>query len=168
MPGIKDAIAGLLKGGLTGIGETAKGIIGQVAENKIGLSEAALNIDKEINRASEAITAQTNDLEKAYLADVQSARDANVHIQESDKASWLAKNIAYCIDIWMALIWGVFTIYVAALWAKVISSASVDFTGILSLYSTVTAVFMITVNFHRGTSQGSADKQKLLDKLSKK
>ena len=127
-----------------------------------------LAITQEINRNMEVISNQANDLEKAYLADVQSARDANVHIQESDKASWLAKNIAYFIDIWMALIWGIFTIYVAALWAKVISTAAVDFTGILSLYSTVTAVFMITVNFHRGTSQGSADKQKLLDKLAKK
>lgn len=160
-------LKGLIEGGLKGLGETAKGIIQQVGENKLGVSEAALAIEKEANRASEAITAQANDLEKAYLADVQSSRDANVKIQESDKASWLAKNIAYCIDIWMALIWGIFTIYVAALWAKVISSASVDFTGILSLYSTVTAVFMITVNFHRGTSQGSQDKQKLLDKLQK-
>jgi len=158
----------IIEGGLKGLGHTAKDIIQQVGENKLGVAEAALAIEKEANRASETITAQANDLEKAYLADVQSARDANVHIQESDKASWLAKNIAYCIDIWMALIWGIFTIYVAALWAKVISSTSVDFTGILSLYSTVTAVFMITVNFHRGTSQGSADKQKLLDKLTKK
>lgn len=158
----------IIEGGLKGLGQTAKDIIQQVGENKLGVAEAALAIEKEANRASETITAQANDLEKAYLADVQSARDANVHIQESDKASWLAKNIAYCIDIWMALIWGIFTIYVAAIWAKVISSASVDFTGILSLYSTVTAVFMITVNFHRGTSQGSQDKQKILDKIAKK
>lgn len=158
---------GLIEGGIKGIGDTAKGIIQQLADNKINKSEAELAIDKEANRASEAITAQANDLEKAYLADTQNARDANARIQESDKASWLAKNIAYILDIWMGLIWGLFTIYVLALWAKIASTANIDFTGILSLYTTVTAVFMITVNFHRGTSQGSHDKQKLLDKLSK-
>ncbi len=157
----------ILKGGITGIGETAKNIIEAVAEGKLNKSEAVLNFEKESNRSIEAMTREANELEKAYLADVQSARDANVHIQESDKASWLAKNIAYIIDIWLALIWGVFTLYVAALWAKMINSSSVDFTGVLSLYTTVTAVFMITVNFHRGTSQGSADKQKIIDKMKR-
>ena len=167
MPGIKDAIAGIFKGGITGVGESVKGIIQQVAENKLNVSEAALEVQKEINRANETIISQANDLEKAYLADVKDARDANVKIQESDKASWLAKNIAYLLDIWMGLIWGLFTMYVLSLWAKISNSANVDFTGILSLYTTVTAVFMITVNFHRGTSKGSHDKQKLIDRLQR-
>lgn len=72
MPGI---LKGLIEGGLKGLGETAKGIIQQVGENKLGVSEAALAIEKEANRASEAITAQANDLEKAYLQDVGNARD---------------------------------------------------------------------------------------------
>ena len=65
----------LIEGGLKGLGETAKGIIQQVGENKLGVSEAALAIEKEANRASEVITAQANDLEKSYLADVGNARD---------------------------------------------------------------------------------------------
>jgi len=135
--------------------------------NKEEREAAKLAIQQEINRNMEVLVGQANDLEKAYLADVQSARDANVKIQESDKSSWLAKNIAYILDIWMALIWGLFTMYVLALWAKIASSANIDFTGILSLYTTVTAVYMITVNFHRGTSQGSQDKQKVIDKMQK-
>ncbi len=157
----------IIEGGIKGLGDSAKGIIEEILEGKKNKAQGLLEIDKEANRASETITSQANDLEKAYLADVQNARDSNARIQESDKASWLAKNIAYILDIWMGLIWGLFTIYVLALWAKIASSANIDFTGILSLYTTVTAVFMITVNFHRGTSQGSHDKQKLLDKLSK-
>jgi hypothetical protein len=135
--------------------------------NKEEKEAAKLAMIQEINRNFETLSAQANDLEKAYIADVQDARNANVKIQESDKASWLAKNIAYLLDIWMGLIWGLFTMYVLSLWAKISNSANVDFTGILSLYTTVTAVFMITVNFHRGTSQGSHDKQKLIDRLQR-
>ena len=36
---------------------------------------------------------------EAYLKDTQSARDANVRIQESDKASWLAKNVSYILAL---------------------------------------------------------------------
>lgn len=163
MKGILD----IFKAGGAKIVETIGDAIDKNITNKEEREAAKLAAIQESNRSIEAMTREANELEKAYLADVQSARDANVHIQESDKASWLAKNIAYIIDIWLALIWGVFTLYVAALWAKMINSSSVDFTGVLSLYTTVTAVFMITVNFHRGTSQGSADKQKIIDKMKR-
>lgn len=143
-------------------------VLDDLIPNKVEREAAKLAVQQEINRHEEAMIKQAADLEKAYLEDVANSREANKAIQESDKASWMAKNIAYMIDIWLAFIWGVFTLYVAALWAKLISSVSVDMTGILSLYATVTTVFMITVNFHRGTSQGSSDKQKLLDKMLKR
>lgn len=158
----------LFSGGLKGIGDTAKDIIKQVADNKVTRAEADILLDKEINRHEEMMADKAYQTEKMLLEDVANARDANVKIQESEKASWLSKNIAYMIDIWLALVWGVFTFYVLALWARVISAKDVDFTGVLSLYTTVTTVFMIVVSFHRGTSQGSHDKQKLLDRLQRK
>jgi hypothetical protein len=161
-------LKGLFQGKAKEVLDSAfKGLDGLIT-NKEELATIKLQAEQELNRHAEAMEASANKELDLQLADISNARNTNVSIQESDKASWMAKNIAYLIDIWMALIWGIFTIYVAALWAKVISSADVDFTGILSLYSTVTAVFMITVNFHRGTSQGSQDKQKLLDRINKR
>ena len=153
-------IKDLFSGGLKGLGETAKGIIGQVAENKMTVAEAAAVMDKEVNRHEEEIT-------RMHMEDVKSARESNAAIQDSDKASWMAKNIAYIIDLFIAFIWGVFTLYLAAIAAKLLETKA-DMTGLLSIYSTITAVFMITVNFHRGTSQGSSDKQKMLDKMMRK
>jgi hypothetical protein len=147
----------LIVGGLKGIGDSAKDIIAQVAENKITTAEASIILDKEINRHEEEIS-------KAHLADVASARETNVSIQESDKSSWMAKNIAYIIDVFIALIWGLFTLYLAAISARLLETRA-DMTGLLSIYSTITAVFMITVNFHRGTSRGSQEKQSMLNKL---
>jgi hypothetical protein len=162
IPGL---IKGLIEGGLKGLGDTAKGIIQQVGENKLGVAEAALAIEKEANRASEAITEQANDLEKSYLADIQNARETNAKIQ-GDSPSWLAKNVAYMIDIFIVLIWGALTAYVLASMLHLVAKVQgVDYTGVTAIWGGVTALATQIIGFHRGSSQGSADKQKLLDKM---
>ena len=168
MPGMKDAIAGWFKGGVTGIGDSVKGIIAQVAENKIGLSEASLAIDKEINRASEAATELLlkdktiqAELEKAYLLDVQNARDANVKVQ-GDNPSWLAKNVAFLLDI--AITTGFFSL-IGMIAYKVVPEQNKELfymvVGILG------AKWGDVVAFHRGSSKGSEDKGKIIDRMSK-
>lgn len=104
--------------------------------------------------------------EKANLADTSNARESNVKIQESDKASWLSKNVAYMIDCFVLLIWGCLTIYLIATALKLLRSSNVDLTGIYGLYASVTAVAMTIINFHRGSSIGSERKQKQIDKMS--
>lgn len=106
--------------------------------------------------------------EKAQLADTASARDSNTKIQESDKASWMAKNIAYCIDGFVILLWGVLTIYLIASALKIVKTNQVDLTGIYGLYAAVTGVAMTIINFHRGSSVGSERKQKFMEEVSKK
>lgn len=104
----------------------------------------------------------------SQLKDVQGARDANVKIQESDKASWLSKNIAYCIDAFVVLLWGVLTLYLIGTALKIVKTSSVDLTGIYGLYAAVTGVAMTIINFHRGSSVGSKANgdtiRKMLDK----
>ncbi len=132
--------------------------------NKEELAAAKLAVDKEVNRHMEAIDAEANKVYEAELKDIQSARDANARIQESDKASWWAKNTAYFLDVFIGLVWGSITIFIAGKALKLVG-ASVDMTGILSLYSTVTAVFMICINFHRGTSRSSQEKDKTISTM---
>jgi len=103
----------------------------------------------------------------SYLKDTQSARDANVKIQESDKASWLSKNVAYLIDIFITLLFGTITVILFLRLFK-IAATDVDIVSLMALHGTVTAVFMTIVNFHRGTSRGSENKQKQLDKIYNK
>lgn len=104
---------------------------------------------------------------KVYLADTQDARMNNVKIQESDKASWLSKNVAYIIDLFLTLLWGIVTII---LFLKIfkIAASDVDMISLMALHGTVTAVFMTVLNFHRGTSRGSEEKQKQLNKMVQK
>ncbi len=96
-----------------------------------------------------------------YLKDTQDARANNTKIQESDKASWLAKNVGYILDLFLGLIWGSITVFIVGKALKIVDS-NADMTAVLSIYGTITAVFMMTMSFHRGTSKGSEDKSKEL------
>ena len=101
------------------------------------------------------------DIDEMYLKDTQDARNANARIQESDKASWLSKNVGYIIDLFLATLWGTVTVIMFLKIFKV-TTMDIDMISLMGLHGTVTAVFMTVVNFHRGTSKGSEDKSKEL------
>lgn len=174
-------ISDIVQGGIKGIADGAANIISKlkadptkVVEAENDLKQLQINADLEAQRiAIEAEKVKQEELrielefEKSRLADVADARSSNVHIQESDKASWLSKNVAYMIDCFVLLIWGCLTIYLIATALKLLKSSNVDLTGIYGLYASVTAVAMTIINFHRGSSAGSERKQKQLEKMNK-
>lgn len=127
-----------------------------------------LEIEKMVNDHIEKMESLAIEETKAFLADTANARDNNTKIQESDKASWMSKNIAYCIDAFITLLWGVLTIYLIASALKIIKTNQVDLTGIYGLYAAVTGVTMTIINFHRGSSVGSERKQKQMEKMMEK
>lgn len=100
-------------------------------------------------------------------ADTASARDMNAKVQ-GDKPSWLAKNVGYIIDIFVLLLWGSYTLLITLHMLKLIQvvDKSVDFTVIVTLWGAVTALAQQIIGFHRGSSQGSVEKQKMIDKLT--
>jgi hypothetical protein len=106
---------------------------------------------------------------KAHLADTANAREQNARIQESEKASWLSKNLAYILDAFIFAVWGSMTIYlIASMLHFVKMEKGADVSGVLGVYSGVTAIAMTVLNFHRGTSRGSEHKQKQIDKYFQK
>lgn len=164
MPIKLPSLKGLLTGSIT---EGVKVIADVVDRFKLtGEEKAAIT-----QAAADAMNAHAEKMEELALkaielenADRDSARDMNAKVQESEKASWMAKNIAYILDVLVGIVWASLTLYIAAISARLIETKA-DFTGILSLYSTVVAVFMISLNFHRGTSRGSEKKQELIDRM---
>lgn len=154
--GIKDVV--------TSIGDTAKKFIHtKDDEEAFTLEITKLAQEKELK----LVEAAQSEID-SYLKDTQSARDTNVSIQESDKASWMSKNIAYIIDSAITLVWCTFTIYLGLRAINLIASGSVDLTAVLSLYATVTAVFMTVLNFHRGTSKGSEKSGDAIRRIAEK
>lgn len=151
----------------SGAGELIKDVGGVIDNLTISKEEKAqLNIDltKTINEHNEKLTEFGERELESYLKDTQSARDTNVKIQDSERASWLSKNIAYLLDGFLGLIWGIVTIFIVGKALKIIDNP-VDMTAILSIYGTITAVFMTVINFHRGTSRSSEEKTKQINKM---
>jgi hypothetical protein len=93
-------------------------------------------------------------------ANTDSARDMNAKIQESESASWLAKNTAYALDI------GIVTATIFLAWfafMKGVPEANKELVY-MALGSLITMCGTV-LNFHRGSSQGSKDKNGEIQKL---
>lgn len=153
--------------------EKAPNVIDKIAEvaGKSGIplvSQIGNVVDMLIPDIKEEIQPLLDDYENndlpLILADLANARAMNIDIQNSDKASWMAKNIAYIIDLMLSTVWCFVTMYLIAKAMNIITDEA-NLTGVLSIYSTITAVFMVTLNFHRSTSQGSKDKSETIKKM---
>lgn len=154
------------KGAVTGVLDGAASIIGRFKADPTKVVEAESALEQ--LRVNSELRLQELDvqIEEAYLKDTQSAREQNMAIQNSDKASWLSKNVAYMIDIFLTILWGAVT---TILFLKIfkITANDVDMVSLMALHGTATAVFMTVLNFHRGTSRGSEDKQKHINEMMK-
>ncbi len=156
---------GFLKNLISGKGsdiiESVGGVIDGLSQSKEEKDAAKLEVSKEINRHVETLVSESNKELQMYLSDVANSREMNTKIQESDKASWLSKNIAYMIDVLLILS---FITMLIMIFNRVVpeSNKELVYTGFGLLGGYVGTV----INFHRGTSKGSENKQKQLDKLS--
>ncbi len=160
MPGL---IKNIIEGGLKGLGDTAKGIIGEVLDGKKDKAQALLEIDKEANRAAEAIMSDATKQIELENADRENARNSNAKIQESEHASWMSKNVAYIIDLTLLV---TFLIMMAVIIYKVVPDENKEI--FYMAFGSLISYLGTTITFHRGTSKGSEDKQKTMDKMLKK
>ena len=141
--------------------------VGNVADKFITTGqekeEFKAEVAKEINRHIEAMAAAQNSELETLIKDMDSARDMNSRIQESDKASWLSKNIAYIIDCVFVV---AFILMLVMIFNKAVpeSNKELFYTGFGLLGANVSTI----LNFHRGTSIGSERKQKQIDKIMQK
>lgn len=166
---IKSAGASLLGGVKDIIDEvvTSKEELGEIEVKK---KELELKLTELVNSHVERLINQSTEqlkiLEEARVKDLESARNAAVKIQQSENASFLAKNTAYWLDLFIGLVWGVTTFFIFAKLfnLEIATSESVDMVNVLAIYTTVSNIFMIIVGFHRGSSVGQ---QKSMDTINK-
>lgn len=141
--------------------------VGNVADKFITTGqekeEFKAEVAKEVNRHIETMAAAQNSELETLMKDMDSARDMNSRIQESDKASWLSKNIAYIIDCVFVV---AFILMLVMIFNKAVpeSNKELFYTGFGLLGANVSTI----LNFHRGTSIGSERKQKQIDKIMQK
>jgi len=141
------------------IGDT----VDRFVDTKGEKAERDIKIQELVDKHSEFIVSQANEIEKAYIADTENARNSNVKIQESINASWLAKNVGYLLDL-------IFTISFLIMLVVIIykqvptDNKELFYTGFGALASYVGTI----LGFHRGSSKSSEDKSKFIhETLSK-
>ena len=160
---------GLLKGIAPTLATAVAGPLGGAAitalASKFGVSDSVDAVAKAIaGDPQEAQKLQELELELAKLdmANTADARKMNADIQNSAVASWLAKNIAYVIDV--SIIAGALTMtFVVFIVGVPEQNKSMAFTALGSLWTLTGTV----VNFHRGSSAGSKAKTEELMKGAK-
>ena len=162
-------LLGLLKGIAPTLATAVAGPLGGAAvtalASKFGVSDSVDAVAKAIAGDPKAIEKlQELELEMAKLdmANTADARKMNSEIQSSTTASWLAKNIAYVIDV--AIIAGALTMtFVVFIVGVPEQNKSMAFTALGSLWTLTGTV----VNFHRGSSAGSKAKTEEMIKGAK-
>jgi hypothetical protein len=113
-------------------------------------------------KLEQAISERLFKAEEMQAKDRADARDMNSRVQESENASWLAKNTAYLLDI------GVFSLVVGIIIGLFMIEVPDGNKEIINLsVGTILGFLAATYTFHRGSSAGSKSKTDILGKLGK-
>ena len=143
------------------ISDVLTGGVGTVIETVGKLAGDLITTDKERLAAENESKRIDADLEKAYLADTDSARKHDASAQESEHASFLAKNVAYWIDLFIvAATYGMAYMILF----KEIPSANKEI--FYTAFGSLITLCMTVVNFHRGSSMRSQSKDATIAALS--
>ena len=157
-----DELLNMLKGAAPALATAVAGPMGGMAMKAIADKLGVVNTPSAISTAIKdnpdiALKLKEIDLKELELhnANTDSARKMNAEVQNSANASWLAKNIAYCIDVVIvtSTIGLTYMLMSQQVPADNKELALMAFGSLVTLCGTV-------VNFHRGSSQGSKDKSK--------
>ena len=145
---------------LTGIDLESKELTAEDKQKIMDSQIEIMKIDfeklKEDNRAKEFVTISNNQ-------NTANARDNNSKIQESANASNLAKNTPYILDFFIVI--ATFSLGLL-LFLTPIPEQNKDILNIL--FGTLLGLSVTVVNYHRGSSNGSATKSELINKLQGK
>ena len=145
---------------VTGINVTKKELTQEEKQKIIDSQIEIMKIDfeklKEENRAKEFVTIQNN-------SNTANARESNTKIQESSNSSWLAKNTPFILDF--VIVFAVFILGYSLLYVQ-IPEANIQIMNIM--FGTLLGILGTVYNYHRGSSNGSAAKSDILNKIQGK
>jgi hypothetical protein len=126
-----------------------------IMDSEYKIRQLDFEVLKEQNRAKEFETIEDN-------KNTSNARENNTKIQESENASWLAKNTPYILDF--IAIASVF-ILGALLFFVDVPEGNIQILNIM--FGTLLTMAGTVYNYHRGSSKGSVDKQHHINSLTK-
>jgi hypothetical protein len=146
--------------------------VGDAIDKVVTSDEEKKELDNELAKATMQYEAQMAAFglqeKQAYLADVNSARDNQSRVQESEHASWLAKNIHPLLAF--SIMGLTFILYTVVIYGSTKEGFLRPETKDIVIYilGALTTVATQVVSYFFGSSSGSADKSKALNALAKR
>ena len=143
--------------------------VGDAIDKNFTSDEERKELDNELAKSSMQFQVQmatlSLDEQRAYLADTDSARDNQSRVQESEHASWLAKNVqpmlAVCIiGLTFFMYW--YIVFGSGDNNKLMDPNSPMKDIVIYILGALTTVATQVVSYFFGSSSGSADKSKTL------
>lgn len=131
--------------------------------------EEKRELENELARANmqhqEVMGQQDLDRTKAYLADTASARENQTAIQQSEHASWLAKNVHSLLAVSIiGLTFFMFFWIIQGDGQTLLQNGMKDI--VIYILGALTTIATQVVAYYFGSSQGSKDKQKSIDSIT--
>lgn len=143
--------------------------VSDVIDKNIFSDEEKLELEAELKKAAmqydvEMATLSLNE-KKAYLEDTASARESQTRVQESEHASWLAKNVHPMLAV--GIIGLTFIMYFWIVQGDMQKFAENDFKDIvIYILGALTTISTQVASYYFGSSQGSKDKQKAISGIT--
>ena len=160
-------IDGFIKGGVAALGDTADKIIKDFKLDPTVSAQLSEKIQEAQMQHQEAMAKQAEEILQSQLADVASARDMEIKLNEAQGASWLAKNINSLLALSVSLLWGAVTVYLLLRIMNLIEASSkVDMTSLMAFYTAITATETIIISFYFGSSSSSQKKDETISKIA--
>jgi len=141
------SITSLFAGGAKGLVDSVGKVLDNVITTKDELEAAKLKANEEINRSFEALQAQANDLEKAYLQDTANARTRETEfVKATGHMDWI---------IWVLVIasLGIFIFMVYSVIKGTVPTENREL--IFHIFGIVEGFLLSVFSYYFGSSAGS-------------
>ena len=149
--------------------------VGDAIDKVVTSDEERKELDNEISKANMQFQVQMATLglqeTQAYLGDTSSARDNQSRVQESEHASWLAKNVHSFLAVTIISLTFFMYWYIAfseESTSKLMAPDSPMKDIVIYILGALTTVATQVVSYFFGSSSGSADKSKALNAIARK
>lgn len=160
---------GFLQNIFSGGANTLVDSVGKVLDNVITTKEEKMQLDNEIRKSEMQFQLDmrklSNEEQQMILGDISNARQREVQVQTSEYSTKLSKNVSPYLALGTTVI-TLALFYVLIFTPSVIKGESKDV--ILYILGVLSAILTQIYSYYFGSSQGSADKSRSLDKIQSK
>lgn len=159
-------LSGIFSGGAKGLLDGASDIIGRFVEDPTKKAEFAQQLAQLQTQHLEKMQELAEQQYEAQLKDTDSARQMQIAALKQE--NWFSKNYIHLLATFVSLVWGALTIYLLLNMLNIMQhDPNVNMTAVLGVYSGISGIEGIIMNFYFGSSKSSQSKDETIASIAK-